>query len=101
MFWEGNHYEKNTFNTFYNNRCLWNTLVFTDESIQLLKDVIDDEDIMLDFRLSGDRKVDGNLMFLDIDAVKEFYEDYVAAGGTKQDLSEVANSFPCEVKDID
>lgn len=77
------------------------TLVFTDESIQLLKDVIDDEDIMLDFRLSGDRKVDGNLMFLDIDAVKEFYEDYVAAGGTKQDLSEVANSFPCEVKDID
>ena len=76
------------------------TLVFTDESIQLLKDVIDDEDIMLDFRLSGDRKVDGNLMFLDIDAVKEFYEDYVAAGGTKQDLSEVANSFPCEVKDI-
>ena len=76
-------------------------LVFTDESIQLLKDVIDDEDIMLDFRLSGDRKVDGNLMFLDIDAVKEFYEDYVAAGGTKQDLSEVANSFPCEVKDID
>ena len=51
--------------------------------------------------LLGFRKVDGNLMFLDIDAVKEFYEDYVAAGGTKQDLSEVANSYPCEVKDID
>lgn len=75
------------------------TVVLTDESIQLLKDIADGNTSMLDIRFSGDRKVDGSVVF-DLDAMKELYGDYVAAGGLEQDLSVLQDMFPCAIKDL-
>ena len=75
------------------------TLVLTDESIQLLKDIAEGSVSVMDIRFSGDRKVDGTVVF-DLDAMKELYEDYAAAGGLDQDLSILHDTFPCAVKDL-
>lgn len=75
------------------------TLVLTDESIQLLKDLAEGNVSVMEVRFSGDRKVDGTIVF-DHDAMEELYEDYSAAGGLDQNLSMLHDSFPCDVKNL-
>lgn len=75
------------------------TLVITDKSRGLLEDLIEDGG-SAEYRLSGDRKVDGKLL-LSEDALKTMYDDYTEAGGFDQNFTTISTSFPCETKDLE
>ena len=73
------------------------TLVLTDESIQMVKDMIDSDNFMVKMRLDGDRKVDGSLIF-NREKLTQMYNDYVVSGALENDFSLVKTVFPCEIK---
>ena len=62
------------------------TLIFTDESIQMIKDMIDADNFIIKMRLDGDRKVDGTLMF-DKEKLTQMYNDYLASGALENDFA--------------
>ena len=73
-------------------------LVLTDESIQLIKDMIDSNNFTVKMRLDGSkRKVDGSLDF-DKEEVTRIYNDYVASGALENDFSLIKTVFPCTIK---
>ena len=73
-------------------------LVLTDESIQLIKDMIDSNNFTVKMRLDGSkRKVDGSLNF-DKEEVTRIYNDYVASGALENDFSLIKTAFPCTIK---
>lgn len=73
------------------------TLVLTEESIQVIKDMIDSDNFMVKMRLDGDRKVDGSLIF-DKEKLTKMYNDYVVSGALENDFSLVKTVFPCTIK---
>ena len=73
------------------------TLALTDESIQMVKDMIDSDNFMVKMRLDGDRKVDGSLIF-NREKLTQMYNDYVVSGALENDFSLVKTVFPCEIK---
>lgn len=72
-------------------------LVLTDESIQMVKDMIDSDNFIVKMRLDGDRKVDGSLIF-DREKLTQMYNDYVVSGALENDFSLVKTVFPCVIK---
>lgn len=73
-------------------------LVLTDESIQLIKDMIDSNNFTVKMRLDGSkRKVDGSLDF-DKEEVTRIYNDYVASRALENDFSLIKTVFPCTIK---
>lgn len=75
------------------------TLAFNDENKSMLEDLIEDGGTA-QYRLSGDRKVDGKLS-LAAEGLKTMYDDYIEAGGFEQDFTGLSSAFPCEIKDLD
>lgn len=74
------------------------TLVFTDESIQMLQDIVDSNDFYVKCRLDGSsRDVDGRLYF-NLDQIKELLDDYQASGALDNDFSIIKELCPCKVK---
>ena len=73
------------------------TVVLTDESIGLLKDIVDGNIASVQYRLDGDRNVDGQLM-VDVVNVKQFYDDYLSSGALNNDFSMIKVAFPCTIK---
>ena len=73
------------------------TLALTDESIQMVKDMIDSDNFIVKMRLDGDRKVDGSLTF-DREKLTQMYNDYVVSGALENDFSLVKTVFPCVIK---
>lgn len=73
------------------------TLIFTDESIQMIKDMIDADNFIIKMRLDGDRKVDGTLMF-DKEKLTQMYNDYLASGALENDFTAIKIEFPCTIK---
>ncbi len=73
------------------------TLVLTEESIQVIRDMIDSDNFMVKMRLDGDRKVDGSLIF-DKEKLTKMYNDYVVSGALENDFSLVKTVFPCTIK---
>lgn len=74
-------------------------MVITDQSIGMLKDIVENEVDSVKFRLEGDRKIDGQLYF-DIETLSTFYDDYVKSGALEQDYTLINSQFPCDVKDM-
>ena len=73
------------------------TIVLTDESIALVKDIIDN-DGKIKFRLSGSkRNVDGDLV-MPTEGLKMLYEAYVASGALKNNFSAFRTAFPVTIK---
>lgn len=75
------------------------TVVLTDESIGLLKDIVDANISNVQYRLDGDRNVDGQLE-VDVANIKQFYDDYLASGALNNDFSDLKTIFPCAIKNI-
>lgn len=73
------------------------TLILTDESIQMVKDMIDSDIFIVKMRLDGDRKVDGTLLF-DREKLTQMYNDYLASGALENDFSAFRKAFPCTIK---
>lgn len=74
------------------------TLALTDESIQMLQDIVDNNVLMVKCRLDGsDRDVDCNLLF-DTEKLGVFLDDYRASGSLNNSFSMVKEMFPCEIK---
>lgn len=72
-------------------------LILTDESIQMVKDMIDSDNFTVKMRLDGDRKVDGSLIF-DREKLTQMYNDYVVSGALENDFSLIKTVFPCVIK---
>lgn len=77
-------------------------LVLTDESIQMLKDIVENELPTVKCRLSGDRSVDVEVMFSSEqrDAIKELYTLYEESGALDNDFSLVKQTYPCAIKEF-
>ncbi len=73
------------------------TLVMTDESIQMLQDIVDNDVLLVKCRLAGDRDVDGSLMF-DNDKLGILLNDYRASGALENSFEEIKAMFPCTIK---
>lgn len=73
------------------------TLILTDESIQMVKDMIDSDTFIVKMRLDGDRRVDGILLF-DREKLTQMYNDYLASGALENDFSAFRKAFPCTIK---
>ena len=72
-------------------------LIFTDESIQMIKDMIDADNFTVKMRLDGNRKIDGFLIF-DKEDLTQMYNDYLASGALENDFSAIRRVFPCTIK---
>ena len=72
-------------------------IALSDESIGFLKDIADGNIASVQYRLDGDRNVDGQLIF-DAAIIKQFYEDYLNSGALNNDFSNIRVSFPCIIK---
>lgn len=74
-------------------------IIFSDESIGLVEDIINSEETVFRYRLSGDDDIDGK-MTLSKDSVKLLYETYVASGALENDFFLVKAMCPCEIKSV-
>lgn len=72
-------------------------IIFTDQSISLLEDIIESGEEDIKFRLSGERDVDGHLVF-NKETLSLIYENYISAGGLNQDFSQVYKVMPVTIK---
>lgn len=72
-------------------------VAITDVSSGLIEDIISGNVGSVRCRLSGDRDVDGQLL-IDVESLKQMYNDYVEAGGLKNDFSVVNELYPCAIK---
>ncbi len=74
------------------------TLVFTDESIQMLQDIVDSDDHFAKLRLNGSsRDVDGSILFKP-ELLKVILDDYRASGALDNDFSLIRELCPCKIK---
>ena len=74
------------------------TLVMTDESIQMLQDIVDNDVLMVKCRLDGsDRDVDCNLLF-NREKLGIFLDDYRASGALNNSFSLIKEMYPCKIK---
>ena len=74
------------------------TLCMTDESIQMLQDIVDNEVSMVKCRLDGsDRDVDCNLIF-NTEKLKILLDDYRASGALDNSFTLLKDKFPCKIK---
>lgn len=74
------------------------TLVMTDESIQMLQDIVDNSVSMVKCRLDGsDRDVDCNLLF-STEKLGIFLADYRASGSLNNSFDLIEEMYPCEIK---
>ena len=81
------------------------TIPLTDESLPMIKDILDDSfgtvsTVMVDYRISGDRYVDGTIVYLSAEGLRSLYDTYVAAGGLDLDFSDMNTLYPVEVKSM-
>ena len=72
-------------------------IALTDESIQMVKDMIDSDNFKVKMRLDGKRDVDGTLIFSK-EALTMMYNDYVASGALNNNFAAVREMFPCTIK---
>ena len=73
-------------------------IAFSEESVQMLQDIIDNQVLVVKCRLEGsDRDADFNLVF-DVDQVKTILDDYRASGALENDFSMIKKMFPCKIK---
>jgi hypothetical protein len=72
-------------------------IIFSDQSIALLKDLIESDEEYIKFRLSGDRDVDGHFSFSK-EMLSLVYDSYISAGGLNQDFSQVYKTMPVTIK---
>lgn len=77
-------------------------LALTDESIQMLKDIVENETTTVKCRLSGDGSIDCELMFSSEqrNAIKELYTLYEESGALDNDFSVLRALYPCAIKDF-
>lgn len=74
------------------------TIAFTDESIQMLQDIVDSDDHLVKLRLDGsNRDVDGQIIFTP-EQIKAFLDDYRASGALDNDFSLLKELRPCKIK---
>ena len=74
------------------------TLAMTDESIQMLQDIVDNDVSMVKCRLNGsDRDVDCNLLF-NTEKLGVFLDDYRASGSLNNSFAMVKEMYPCKIK---
>lgn len=73
------------------------TVVLTDESIQMLQDIVDNR-FNVRCRLDGERDVDFNLVFSSLEGLKMLLDDYRASGALNNDFSLLKIAYPCEIK---
>ena len=73
------------------------TLILTDESIQMVKDMIDSDTFIVKMRLDGDRRVDGTLLFYR-EKLTQMYNDYLASGALENNFHAIKETFPCTIK---
>ncbi len=73
------------------------TIVFTDESVAFVKDIIDN-DGKVKFRLDGSkRQVDGTFT-MPIEGLKKLYDAYVASGALNNDFIVLKTIYPVAIK---
>jgi len=74
------------------------TLAMTDESIQMLQDIVDNDVLMVKCRLNGsDRDVDCNLLF-NTEKLGVFLDDYRASGSLNNSFAMIKEMYPCKIK---
>lgn len=74
------------------------TLVMTDESIQMLQDIVDNHVSSVKCRLDGsDRDVDCSLIF-DTEKLGIFLDDYRASGSLNNNFALIKEIYPCKIK---
>lgn len=76
------------------------TIALSDESIQLLRDIVENQVDMVRCRLDGDRDIDFSLKFNqeDREYLKEFYTLYEETGSLDNDFTQIKKLFPCTIK---
>ena len=72
-------------------------VLITDVSIGLIEDIVNGNISSVRCRFSGDRDVDVDLT-IDVESLKQLYEDYIASGSLENDFSLVNQLCPCTVK---
>lgn len=74
------------------------TLVLTDESIQMLQDIVDNNLSEVKCRLDGsERDVDFNLSF-NVEKLRIFLDDYRASGSLNNSFAAIREAYPCKIK---
>lgn len=74
------------------------TLVLTDESIQMLQDIVDNNLSEVKCRLDGsERDVDCNLSF-NVEKLRIFLDDYRASGSLNNSFAAIREAYPCKIK---
>ncbi len=74
------------------------TLVLTDESIQMLQDIVDNNLSEVKCRLDGsERDVDFNLSF-NVEKLRIFPDDYRASGSLNNSFAAIREAYPCKIK---
>ena len=74
------------------------TLVMTDESIQMLQDIVDNDVLMVKCRLDGsERDVDCNLLF-NTEKLGILLDDYRASGALNNSFALFKEAYPCKIK---
>ena len=74
------------------------TLAMTDESIQMLQDIVDNDVILVKCRLDGsDRDLDCNLLF-DREKLGQLLIDYKASGALDNSFALIKDMYPCTIK---
>ena len=72
-------------------------VVFTDESIAMVRDIVENGVPSVRCRLDGERDVDLNLL-IDLDTLTDMYNLYVESGALENDFSKIKLAFPCAIK---
>lgn len=73
-------------------------LVLTDESIQMLQDIVDNDVTLVKTRLVGsERSLDCKLIF-DVDNLSQLLSDYKASGALDNDFDTLRELYPCTIK---
>lgn len=83
--------------------CEYFTILFTDESIQMLQDVIDSNvsvDSLVKCRLNGSNRNVDCILFFDLDQLTELLADYRASGAIDNDFSIINEICPCKIKQL-
>lgn len=73
-------------------------LIITDESIQMLQDIVDNNVPLVKCRLDGSKRdVDCKLLF-DLEKLGQLLNDYKASGALDNDFDLIKENFPCTIK---